>query len=110
MGAVMKVQHWIQAARPKTLLASLSPILLGSILAAYHQSFNAYYAGLTLICGVLIQVATNYANDYFDAKKGGDTQRRLGPIRATQAGIISEKAMKRSIIWIVQRGNSTIGK
>ena len=83
----------VEAARPKTLPASVSPVLLGSALAYYDGSFDVLPAILCLLVALFAQIASNFANDYFDFKKGADREDRLGPERAVAQGWISPKAM-----------------
>ncbi|MBL8995063.1 MAG: 1,4-dihydroxy-2-naphthoate polyprenyltransferase, partial [Spirochaetia bacterium] len=77
---------WIIAARPKTLFASLAPILMGLGMAWGDRHFHAGIALLTVFCGVAVQVSANFINDYYDVLKGADEKNRLGPLRVTQAG------------------------
>lgn len=67
--------------------------MIGSALAAGDHAFHATYALLALAGAVLVQIGTNYCNDYFDFKKGADTVHRVGPVRATQAGLVTPRAM-----------------
>lgn len=87
---------WILAARPKTLSASIAPVLVGSAMAMHdgHPLRPAIFF-CTLTGSILIQIATNYVNDALDFKKGADTSARLGPLRVTQAGLLSVRAMMR---------------
>lgn len=87
------VAAWFEAARPKTLPASVSPVLLGSALAYYDGMFDLLPATLCLLVALFAQIASNFANDYFDYKKGADREDRLGPARAVAQGWISPKAM-----------------
>lgn len=87
------VAAWIEAARPKTLAASISPVLLGVALAYYDGAFDIVPAILCLGVALFAQIASNLANDYFDFKKGADNEERLGPERAVAQGWISPKAM-----------------
>ena len=87
------VGAWVEAARPKTLPASVSPVLLGSALAYYDGAFDVLPAILCLLVALFAQIASNFANDYFDFKKGADREDRLGPDRAVAQGWISPKAM-----------------
>jgi len=82
------------AARPKTLPAAVCPVVAGSALAwrLTHQ-FSWLLAVCTLLSTICIQVATNYFNDAVDAAKGADTPARLGPVRATAAGLVSRRTM-----------------
>lgn len=85
---------WIQAARPKTLLAGLSPVILGfSYLASQEVKIDYLIAALTALCTLLMQIGTNYVNDAIDAKTGVDNERRLGPTRAVSAGLLTLKQM-----------------
>ena len=88
------VKSWILAARPKTLVASLAPILVGAALA--YEKIEYYdYLAIFLCFGfsVLIQISTNFANDYFDFIKGADTEERIGPDRMVSKGLISPQLM-----------------
>lgn len=84
---------WVEAARPKTLPASASPVLLGCALAYYDGAFDVAPALLCFLVALFAQVASNFANDYFDFKKGADGEGRLGPERAVAQGWITPKAM-----------------
>ena len=81
---------WLLAARPATLPAAVVPVLVGTA-AAYHtqSAFNPTVFVLTLAASVLIQIGTNFANDVFDFRRGADTAERLGPLRVTQAGLMT---------------------
>ena len=85
---------WLLAARPKTLWASVAPILIGIAMAYESGKGELWPAAAALFAGVLLQVAANFANDYLDHVKGIDTAERLGPMRVTQAGLVSPGAMK----------------
>jgi len=84
---------WILAARPRTLGAAVIPVLAGCALAFSTGGFDPPASALALVCAVLIQIATNYFNDAIDHVKGADTAERLGPVRATSAGLLSPRAM-----------------
>ncbi|MDH5591004.1 MAG: 1,4-dihydroxy-2-naphthoate octaprenyltransferase [Gemmatimonadota bacterium] len=79
---------WILAARPKTLPAAVAPVLVGMGLAAHHGVFDGLPAVAALVGAVLIQIATNLANDYYDYVRGGDTEERVGPTRVTLAAAL----------------------
>ncbi len=96
LSGVLKV--WIQAARPKTLWAGICPVVIGSVMAFANGKFHVLSALAALVGALLIQIGTNFANDYFDFKKGADTARRVGPKRATQSGAISPNAMKAAFV------------
>ncbi|MEW5796894.1 MAG: 1,4-dihydroxy-2-naphthoate polyprenyltransferase [Candidatus Zixiibacteriota bacterium] len=91
---------WLLAARPKTLPAAAAPVIIGTAMA--HTGGGAHWpSALAAMTGaLLIQVGTNFANDYFDYKKGTDSGERLGPVRVTQAGLVSPEAMKRATILV----------
>jgi 1,4-dihydroxy-2-naphthoate polyprenyltransferase len=89
---------WIEAARPRTLPLALSCILMGCFLAASSGSFSWPVASLSVLTTILLQVLSNFANDYGDAVNGKDTELRQGPIRAVHSGVISPKTMLRAII------------
>jgi 1,4-dihydroxy-2-naphthoate polyprenyltransferase len=91
---------WIEASRPKTLICSASPILIGSLLAYQTGTFSLLTCLITLLAGLSIQILTNWANDYFDFVKGADTTERKGPRRVTQAGLVSLAQMKRALILL----------
>ncbi len=91
---------WALAARPKTLPASIAPVIIGTAMAYAAGKGHLLSALMALFGGVMIQIGTNFTNDYFDAVKGTDTHERLGPLRVTQAGLVTKRAM-RIAIWIV---------
>lgn len=86
-------RHWIEAARPRTLSAAVVPVGVGTALAVAHHTVAYGKASLCLVFAMLVQVGTNFANDYFDFVKGADTPDRVGPRRAVAAGLISPAAM-----------------
>ena len=98
MKSVSPLQAFFLAARPKTLPAAAVPVVLGGALA---QSAGAFAFGPWILCllfALLIQVGTNYANDYYDFVKGSDDERRIGPSRATASGWVKPSAMRRAMI------------
>lgn len=92
------VKHWISAARPRTLPLALAGLALGNFIAAGHLSFHWSIAISAILTATLLQVLSNYANDYGDFNNGADNENRIGPARAVQSGAISVGAMKRAII------------
>lgn len=94
------LQIWIAAARPKTLPAAVAPVLLGSALAWQDNAFHAPAALSCLVFALLIQIGTNFANDYYDFVQGADTAERVGPKRAVAAGWVSPAVMKRVMIAV----------
>lgn len=93
-------QIWLLAARPKTLPAAAAPVLIGTAMAHTGGGVHWLSAIAAMIGGLLIQIGTNFANDYFDFKKGSDTHERLGPMRVTQAGLVTPATMKRATILV----------
>jgi 1,4-dihydroxy-2-naphthoate octaprenyltransferase len=94
------VKHWLLAARPKTLSAAIVPVLIGSALAAHEPTAITWWVFVCALIGaVLIQIATNFINDALDFKKGADTGERLGPIRVTQAGLLTAETVMRAA-WV----------
>lgn len=87
------IQIWTLAIRPKTLIASISPVLIGTTLSIKIGSFDWLIFLCTLCTALGIQITTNLANDYFDYLKGADTYQRKGFVRVTQAKLVSHKAM-----------------
>ena len=84
---------WVIASRPKTLFASISPVLLGTALAYSRGLGDGIAAFLAFLGAVFIQIGTNLANDYWDAKKGSDRADRLGPVRVTSAGLLKPRTV-----------------
>lgn len=93
-------QAWILAARPKTLPAAVGPILVGAALALADGVFQVGPALAALLCALLLQIGSNFANDYFDFFKGADTHERMGPTRVTSAGLLSPNAMRWGMVVI----------
>ncbi|KAB8144981.1 1,4-dihydroxy-2-naphthoate polyprenyltransferase [Chloroflexia bacterium SDU3-3] len=89
---------WLMAARPATLPAAAAPVLVGTAAAAAVGSFRPLPALAALLGALLIQIGTNYANDYFDFKKGADTAERIGPTRATQSGLLRPETVRNGMI------------
>ncbi len=83
-----RASAWVQAARPKTLSAAAAPVLVGAALAEAHGTFVLLPVVAAFAGAILIQIGTNFANDYYDFVRGGDTSDRVGPVRVTQAGLI----------------------
>jgi 1,4-dihydroxy-2-naphthoate octaprenyltransferase len=87
---------WLLAARPKTLAAAITPVLVGTALAKTGAAPIHWPSFVFALLGaVFIQIGTNYVNDALDFKKGADTHARLGPLRVTQAGLLSADAVLR---------------
>ena len=89
---------WLLAARPATLPAAAVPVLIGGAAAVSEGAhFRPPVFAATLACALLIQIGTNFANDYSDFHRGADHEGRLGPVRVTQSGLISQAAVRRGI-------------
>jgi len=98
--APSKIKLWYLAARPKTLPAAAAPVIIGTAMA-FGDGLGHWPSALTaLVVSLLIQIGTNFANDYFDFINGADTEERTGPMRLTQAKLISPQTMKLAFILI----------
>jgi len=91
---------WIIAARLKTLTAAISPVILGTALSYHDGKFHPFIFLMTLLAAILIQIGANFANDFYDFQKGTDRDDRLGPMRATQSGLITPEEMK-TAMWLI---------
>jgi 1,4-dihydroxy-2-naphthoate octaprenyltransferase len=89
-----RTEAWLLAARPQTLPAGASPVVLGIGLAVADGVFAPLPAAAALLGALLIQIGTNFANDYFDAVKGADTADREGFTRVTAGGLIAPERVK----------------
>ncbi len=89
-----KPAAWLMATRPKTLPAAAAPVVVGTALAYADGALAWLPAVAALVGALLIQVGTNFANDYYDFVKGADTHERVGPTRVTQAGLLSPHTVK----------------
>ena len=91
------VGAWLLAARPATLWASVTPVVVASALAAADDVFRVDVFLAVLAVAVLLQVAVNFANDLEDAVRGVDTEHRAGPPRAVASGLITPSSMRSGI-------------
>lgn len=91
---------WLLAARPKTLPAALAPVLVGTALAFHDNAFALLPALAALMGALLLQIGSNFANDYFDFFKGADTHERLGPLRVTASGLISPGQLRWGMVAV----------
>lgn len=89
---------WVQAARPKTLWAGVTPVLVGISLAWRDGAFHIMSAVAALLGALALQVAANFANDLYDHKHGVDRPDRIGPLRVTQAGLVTPAAMRNALL------------
>lgn len=92
---------WLEATRPKTLPAAVAPVLLGTAMAYQSGAMHGLPALICLGFALLVQIGTNFANDYLDGIKGTDTEARLGPRRAVANGLIAPSVMKWAAIGIL---------
>lgn len=90
---------WINAARPRTLLLSISGIIMGAGCAFYYGIENNHLFILALVTAICFQVTSNFANDYGDGIKGTDDKNRVGPKRMLQSGLLTEVQLKNGIIF-----------
>lgn len=89
---------WLLAARPATLTAALAPLAVGGVVAFRAHGFALWPWMAALLGAVCIQLGTNFANDVFDFEKGADTADRQGPLRVTQAGLVTPQQVKRAMV------------
>ena len=97
----VKFKYWIQAARPKTLLVSMAPVIMSIAIASKYITIKWLPAVICLVFAVMAQVLSNFVNDYADGLKGADNE-RLGPQYMISSGLISQQQMRRGIIvWAI---------
>jgi 1,4-dihydroxy-2-naphthoate octaprenyltransferase len=89
------LEVWLAAARPRTLPAAVSPVLVGTAAA---ERFSAWRMAAAMVVALAVQVAVNYANDYFDGVRGVDTVERRGPQRAVAAGLVRPASMRTAMV------------
>jgi 1,4-dihydroxy-2-naphthoate polyprenyltransferase len=82
------IRIWLMAARVRTLPAAIAPVLVGTALAGYLHVFHPLRFVAALVGAMFIQIGTNLSNDYSDARRGADTEDRLGPVRVTAGGLV----------------------
>ncbi len=92
---------WLQAARPRTLPAAVAPVLVGAGIAGAQGRLTLVPLGLCLAFALLVQIAANLANDYFDFLKGADRADRVGPVRAVAAGLVAPRTMLRATVVVL---------
>ncbi len=96
---ISPARAWLLASRPATLPAAAVPVFVGAG-AAIAEGFAIHplVLAVTLVCALLIQIGTNFANDYSDFHRGADHEGRLGPVRVTQSGLITQEGVRRGIV------------
>ncbi|HEX8134373.1 MAG TPA: 1,4-dihydroxy-2-naphthoate polyprenyltransferase, partial [Actinomycetes bacterium] len=87
---------WVRGARPRTLVAAICPVLVGTAAAAAEGPLVAWRALAALVVALALQVGVNYANDYSDGVRGTDTPARVGPTRLVAAGLAAPAAVRRA--------------
>ncbi|WP_441287024.1 1,4-dihydroxy-2-naphthoate polyprenyltransferase [Sorangium sp. KYC3313] len=92
------LRAWLLASRPATLTAALAPVMVGTAVAYALGGMRLGPALAALAGAMLIQIATNFANDVFDHEKGADTHERLGPTRAVQAGLLTPRQVRAGLL------------
>lgn len=90
------LELWATAARPRTLPAAIAPVLVGTALGASEGTFRPLAFVAALVASVFIQIGTNLSNDYSDARRGADSDDRLGPVRVTAGGLVPPR---RVLTW-----------
>jgi len=95
------MNRWIEAARPRTLPLAIASILLGNFLAYAAGKFSFLTAALAILTTLLLQILSNFANDFGDSKNGVDNKNRKVALRAVQTGKISPSEMKNAVIITV---------
>lgn len=97
--SLTKTQIWLLAIRPKTLPAAGAGVITGSALAIYDGAFQFWPALAAFIGAIFLQIGSNLANDVFDYLRGAESKERLGPMRVTQAGLLTPKEVQIGM-WI----------
>ncbi|MBK1697286.1 1,4-dihydroxy-2-naphthoate polyprenyltransferase [Rhodovibrio salinarum] len=106
--AVSRLRAWMMAARPQTLPAGASPVIVGTGAAIGAGVFHLWAALAALFGALLIQIGTNFANDYYDALNGADTDARTGFTRVTSVGLIDGRTVYRAM-WLTFAGAVGVG-
>lgn len=96
------LSSWFLAVRPKTLIAGIIPVLVGSFmpgLSFAEVDWNVLVAAL--LVSILMTIGVNLVNDALDCKKGADTAQRIGPVRVTQSGLLSEQQVLGAAFFVL---------
>lgn len=96
-----KIKIWIKAFRLRTLPLALSSVIMGSFLAFAQGYFRWYIFLLATLTTLFLQILSNLANDYGDAMHGTDSEKRIGPQRITQSGLVTKKHMQIMILLFI---------
>ena len=92
------IKNWISASRPRTLPTSVAPVILATTYAWQAEKVNWKVFVICMLFALAAQIASNFANDYFDFKHGSDKPNRVGPRRAVASGDIKPQTMLRATI------------
>jgi 1,4-dihydroxy-2-naphthoate polyprenyltransferase len=92
------LEVWVRGARPRTLVAAVCPVLVGTAAAAAEGPLRPWRAAAALIVALALQVGVNYANDYSDGVRGVDTPARLGPTRLVASGLAAPAEVRRAAV------------
>lgn len=92
---------WFDTARPKTLPLAVAIILTGAALSQWHGNFSWSVTLLCLLTATLLQIVSNFANDYGDYQKGSDTEDRIGPLRGIQQGHMTATQLRKGLITAI---------
>src|SRR5690606_13614615 len=90
---------WFLALRPKTLPAAVVPVLVGAACAFRASAVSWVNTAVCLACSLLLQIASNFANNVFDFEKGSNTRERVSPARAVAQGWFTPAQMKRAVFF-----------
>ncbi|MBD2781272.1 1,4-dihydroxy-2-naphthoate polyprenyltransferase [Xenorhabdus sp. 42] len=99
--SISRMQAWLESLRPKTLPLAVTAVITGSALSSWTGHFKWPVALLALLTAAMLQILSNLANDYGDVTKGSDTEKRIGPMRGMQKGLITAKQMKNALMITV---------
>jgi 1,4-dihydroxy-2-naphthoate octaprenyltransferase len=99
MQALTPGRVWWSAVRPATLAASVAPVLGGTAIAVHDGMLRPIAGAAALLVAIAMQLGVNFANDYSDFKRGADSPRRIGPVRAASSGIV-EPSQVRLAAWL----------
>ncbi|TCK70965.1 1,4-dihydroxy-2-naphthoate prenyltransferase [Lonepinella koalarum] len=94
------MKAWFDTIRPKTLPLAVAIILTGSALAQWHGTLNWSVTLLCLLTATLLQIVSNFANDYGDYQKGSDTAERIGPLRGIQQGQMTATQLRNGLMAV----------
>lgn len=94
------IHAWILAGRPRTLPASVAPVIVGSAVAAHEAALHLPAVAAALLAALLIQIGSNLANDLGDYYRGADMPGRVGPTRVTSAGLLTPRQVQRGMLAV----------